>query len=624
MLMKIKHNSTYFFAVIFFIFQVSIIPKITQAKKSIEELKVFTIEEQYKTLKRQSIENRKTAPASSLIYASEALNLAEQLNNIRYRIEAHNNMGVANSYSSEYGLALEQFFKAMVLLEQENDSNLISITLNNIGNIYFQSGDKDQAIQYYLRSLEIKEKTKNFRNLTSTLINLGSLYNSKGDYEKAVPYISRAIELIEKESDSSAMSAAWNNLGNTYKQMGELSKALDVNIKALQISNLKNNEWDIAYISNSIGNILLEMKDHKKALPYIMDGIEASEKIQSRELKLYSLRLLTVYYSLTGDFDKFWGSFKHFETLNDSIFSEENRRAVAEMQVIYRTGQKEKENAIQKLRIAKEVNLRNSFIFISIIVLIMIAIIYRRYHIKRKRNEDLERLVQLRTSDLIQSHEQILRLNENLLTNTIETEERERRRFSEDLHDGLGPLLSTVKIHMELISAKKGKPDEQQKLIKMAGDLIDDAIHSARDIANNLAPNILNDFGLAEAIKVYIEKINTMGALQIKYLNGLNQNRYQKKIEIALYRICLELINNSMKHSGAKSIVLSMSDPSDKIKLFYSDDGVGFDMKESQGLKNGGLGMSNIISRIMSINGKYSINTAEGKAFEMSIEIGIK
>lgn len=590
---------------------------------SSSEEKNLSPEEQYRSLTKLSIENRKIAPASSLIYATEALVIAEQLDNKRYKIEAHNNIGVAQSYSSEFGLALEHFFKALVLLEQENDSSLIAITLNNIGNIYFQSGDKDQAIQYYLRSLEIKERAGNFKNLSSTLINLGSLYNSKGSYEKAVPYISRAIDMIEKESDSSAMSAAWNNLGNTYKQMGDLSKALEVNLKALDISKMRNSDWDIAYISNSIGDILLEMKDHKQALPYIQNGLITAKKINSRDLELFSLRLLTIYYSLTGNYENFLVSFRHYESLNDSIFSEENNRAVAEMQVIYRTGQKEKENAIQKLRIAKEVNLRNSFIFISIIVLIMIAIIYRRYHIKNKINEELERLVSLRTSDLIKSHEQIIRLNETLLTNTIETEERERRRFSEDLHDGLGPLLSTVKIHMELISAKQGQPDEQKKLLQMTSDLIDDAIHSAKDIANNLMPNILNDFGLAEAMQVYIEKINSIGALHINYVNLLRSNRYPKKIELAFYRICLELINNTMKHSGAKSIELLLSDSNDKIKLRYSDDGIGFNIEDPENNKNGGLGMSNIISRIKSINGKYTINTSKGKAFEMLVEIDV-
>lgn len=590
---------------------------------SSSEEKNLSPEEQYRSLTKLSIENRKIAPASSLIYATEALVIAEQLDNKRYKIEAHNNIGVAQSYSSEFGLALEHFFKALVLLEQENDSSLIAITLNNIGNIYFQSGDKDQAIQYYLRSLEIKERAGNFKNLSSTLINLGSLYNSKGSYEKAVPYISRAIDMIEKESDSSAMSAAWNNLGNTYKQMGDLSKALEVNLKALDISKMRKSDWDIAYISNSIGDILLEMKDHKQALPYIQNGLITAKKINSRDLELFSLRLLTIYYSLTGNYENFLVSFRHYESLNDSIFSEENNRAVAEMQVIYRTGQKEKENAIQKLRIAKEVNLRNSFIFISIIVLIMIAIIYRRYHIKNKINEELERLVSLRTSDLIKSHEQIIRLNETLLTNTIETEERERRRFSEDLHDGLGPLLSTVKIHMELISAKQGQPDEQKKLLQMTSDLIDDAIHSAKDIANNLMPNILNDFGLAEAMQVYIEKINSIGALHINYVNQLRSNRYPKKIELAFYRICLELINNTMKHSGAKSIELLMSDSNDKIKLCYSDDGIGFNIEDPENNKNGGLGMSNIISRIKSINGKYTINTSKGKAFEMLVEIDV-
>lgn len=578
-------------------------------------------EELFSYLNRMALENRKVAPASSLIYATRALEVATELNNMRFQTEAHNSLGAAHSYMNSFGDALSHFFKALDLLEQVSDSSLMANTLNNIGNVYFLSGSKELAIQYYTRSLLIKETVGNDKTLSSTLINLASLSNDVGDQERAVQYINRAIEIIDSESDSAKMSSALNNLGSIYLKMGDYLKALHVNQKALEISIIKNNRWDESYISGSLGEIYLAKEKPDQALPYILRGLETARDIHNINLELLSTRQLLVYHSMKGNFSDFLSSFRHYEVLKDSVFSEENSRAVAEMQVIYLTGQKEKENAINKLRIAKEANLRNSFVFVSVIVLIMITVIYFRYHKKRKLNEELERLVQLRTADLVKSHSQITRLNETLLTNTIETEERERRRFSEDLHDGIGPLLSTAKIHMELIASRRGQPEEQQKLLKVAEGLIDDAIHSAKEIANNLTPNILNDFGLSEAIQVYIEKINRFGAVSITFNTNTAQRRYPKKIELALYRICLELINNTLKHSGAKNVRLNLEGSDTRLLLSYRDDGRGFDLDETESGKQNGLGMSNILSRIRLVNGSYNINTSAGKAFEMTIDI---
>ena len=110
-------------------------------------------------------------------------------------------------------------------------------------------------------------------------------------------------------------------------------------------------------------------------------------------------------------------------------------------------------------------------------------------------------------------------MEQHILRNTIETEERERQRFSEDLHDGLGPLLSTAKIYLELIAARMEKPIEQKEFIKMTDDILYESIKSTREIANNLAPNLLNDFGLIETLSVYVDKIN-----KIKGFNQLDDS----------------------------------------------------------------------------------------------------
>ena len=140
-------------------------------------------------------------------------------------------------------------------------------------------------------------------------------------------------------------------------------------------------------------------------------------------------------------------------------------------------------------------------------------------------------------------------LEQRILRNTIETEERERVRFSEDLHDGLGPLLSTVKIHLELISARMGDPQEQSKFIKMTDDLLQESIKSTSEIANNLLPNLLNDFGLIEALSVYVGKINKTNTIHIDLYVPEKVSRLPRNYEVALYRVICELINKNLKNA---------------------------------------------------------------------------
>ncbi len=121
-------------------------------------------EELFSYLNHLAVENRKAAPASSLIYATRALEVAIELQNVKFQTETHNSLGVVHFYMNASGDTLNHFYKAIVLLEQVNDSSLMANTLNNIGNVYFLSGLKELVIQYYTNSHQIKEMTGNDKN----------------------------------------------------------------------------------------------------------------------------------------------------------------------------------------------------------------------------------------------------------------------------------------------------------------------------------------------------------------------------------------------------------------------------------------------------------------------------
>ncbi len=210
-------------------------------------------------------------------------------------------------------------------------------------------------------------------------------------------------------------------------------------------------------------------------------------------------------------------------------------------------------------------------------------------------------------------------LNKRILTAVLRTEEKARSRFSKELHDGLGPLLSSAKMSLTALSRDEHDA-EQREIIANTTYVIDEAIRSLREISNNLSPHVLNDFGLARGVQHFIDRSVAMHDVKIRFTTNLRSERYDSDVEVILYRVICELINNSLKHAACKSINLSLSQIGTELSLDYSDDGRGFN---PQAMMDCGMGLSNIASRINSLGGTFDIRSSKGKGMQAAIRINL-
>jgi signal transduction histidine kinase len=202
-----------------------------------------------------------------------------------------------------------------------------------------------------------------------------------------------------------------------------------------------------------------------------------------------------------------------------------------------------------------------------------------------------------------------------VLNAIIQTEEKERRRLAKDLHDGLGPLLSTVK--MAVSSLTQIENDAKSKEIIENSDLvITEAIRSLKEISNNLSPHVLDNFGLASAIRSFSGKISSTKAIKISFNSNMQDDRLEYNTEVVLYRVVCELINNTIKHAKAKNIEIELTRHNKILTMVYKDDGQGFDVKSVLYGHTEGMGYENILSRVKSIKGIINV--------ESDNEIGIK
>ena len=225
-----------------------------------------------------------------------------------------------------------------------------------------------------------------------------------------------------------------------------------------------------------------------------------------------------------------------------------------------------------------------------------------------------------RIFNYIASTENQRRISERRILNTVlRTEEKERLRFSKDLHDGLGPLLSSAKMSVSALAADK-TDERSREILRNASYVIDEAIRSLREISVNLSPHILKDFGLARAVSNFIGRLPHSG-MRIHFSTNLHAERFDADIEVILYRVICELINNSIKHSGAAEASVSLIRIDSLIRLDYRDNGCGFET--GGGEQQEGMGIANIRSRISSLKGDFTLSSSPGRGMKALVEVHI-
>ena len=218
--------------------------------------------------------------------------------------------------------------------------------------------------------------------------------------------------------------------------------------------------------------------------------------------------------------------------------------------------------------------------------------------------------------------DELRKQSENRVLNAIIiTEERERQRFAKDLHDGLGPLLSMMKMSVSVLLKSEIKQSDKE-IITNIDTLVTESITAIREVSNNLSPHILDNFGLLSAVNSFIAKISKNNTVQINVYSNKADVRFDYNKEVVLYRVILELISNTLKHAVARNIGISILFNDKNIMIEYKDDGKGFNIDEVL-QTHSGMGLSNISSRIKSIQGELEIQSSpnEGVVFFIKVII---
>jgi signal transduction histidine kinase len=536
----------------------------------------------------------------SLETSQQALNLGYKENSDEL-IELYKTIGISNYYLGNY----TENIKAHLMALSISDSLGIDIQkpdiFNGLGVANLGLGNFEKAEEYHLKALQYAETFSNKPEASRARGNLAILYAQQGKFDLSEEWFRNEIDYLEKEGDSIFLSANYNNLAYLFENKGDLNASYKNYKKALDIAihTIDSNAVAIGY--QNVGYILGRLNRNNEAIYNFEKGISMSRSIGNRTALRDGLLNLSEFYKKQGNTAKALSYYEEYHLLNDSIVGKEHLISVSQLEIKYETEKKEKEIislSKQKLKDRTRITEQQrqlkwlaGSIFTFIILSLLLFLLFKQRLKNKRQNELIEAI--------------------------SETQNTERKRIAQDLHDSIGGSLALIKNKLEVVSDKKNltKKDLEEtiKTVSRTGE-------SVRRISHNLMPSELIKFGLVSGIQSILDQINKE-ELNSQLLTHNMEQRLDPTKEIQLFRITQEVIQNALKHANAKNITISLNKYAKHLNLMIEDDGTGFDYSAEKTTE--GIGLNNIKQRIAQLKGSFNIDTAINRGTTFNIQIPI-
>ena len=488
--------------------------------------------------------------------------------------------------------SLELLTKAAVKYNELGLQKKVNIVESRICvNLYFL-GRYDACVEKgesLLKTIPLKEQDA--RGWIHNI--LGALYGGQGpegDQQKCFYHTTMAIPYFKKENNNRRLLSLYGILAAFHNTKGDYKKALIYIDSSSNCAKKLGNLRQVNFLKIRKSRALSNMGQDEKALKLLIEAEEYYGKHGSEHGELnWIIGLQMIHHEKMGDYKKAY----NFLNLRDSIgkieSDRENEKATNNLMVKYETEKKEQQIKIQALEIdfEKERNQRLTFGALGGLSFLLLLFGGAYFYYRQKQQEKLRRAE--------------INYQKQLLETTVETQEQERKRIARDLHDGIGQQMSGLKMgFQQLVENIEQAVPEQVGLMTKLNSIIHDASTDVRDLSHQMMPKALQEFGLIPGLEDMLDKSLASAGLKYEFEHFGITDRLSENIEIGLYRISQELINNILKHADASEVDIQLMKQSNQLLLIVEDNGKGFDLNTTS---QQGHGMMNIQSRLQAIGG---------------------
>ncbi len=573
----------------------------------------------------------------------------------KYRDESHPFLKARSESARVYALATEGvydsgigmldsaiywFYQARDRAKRTNNEDALRVIYSSLGKTLVTAGKAEAAVSNLLEGLRLTDKDRNQETAMKMRINLTWAYLELKRYRDGINLGLHTLNRMDSSLQWMALYL-YNNVAICYGAVGKLDSAryfVEKAIVAAEVAqnfvSLANAHFILGTIYSDAGEDKLAIEQYEKALPYrakvgdpvfmvsdlytlsalyektgsyskgLKTGLEALGIARKHKLLLKfqnTYEVLAKNYEGLNDFKNASKYYRLWATAKDSIYQNANAQAIADMETKYETEKKEQQIALQNATIAtQDANIQRNYVFIAalviVIVLVVVILLLIRSRLRRKQ-ENLKK-------------EYELSLREAQISATIQSQESERKRFAQDLHDGMGQLISALRFTITPGNADASEEKRLDRMIKAEG-ILNDMHKEIRGVAYNLMPQMLIRGGLIPAIQEMSLRVNSTSPVKLSVNSFEMPERFPEIHEISLYRVVQEWVNNILKYSHAQNILVQIVGHDDEITLTIEDDGLGFDKSTLE--HSSGNGWKNIQSRLSLIKASYELDTQPGR-----------
>ncbi|MDP3556248.1 MAG: tetratricopeptide repeat protein [Bacteroidota bacterium] len=516
-------------------------------------------------------------------------NKNEGSNQLKYT-KYYNILASAYAFKSNYKVAIKNYQKAIAILEKNKKHQLVGQINNNIANIFFSIFDYSQAFKYSQQSIKLLEETKDTMYLPAVYA-VSAVSALKLDSLEIGKTLLKKSEFLSKRHKN-ILGYLLNNYayGEYYTKTLKFDSAFFHFEKSLELSYKTKNKFYELINLLGLTELSITAKQPSLAKTYGLNALKIIVEINN-ENAMYSVvkNIGLAYHQLNKNDSAFY----YCNMANDllkRISAIENKKIVNDILIKYETSKKQNDLNQVKIKLLKSQNqiANNKFLIVTLIficiILITVYLVSRNIH-----NRKLEFVK--------------IKQEKELYLSSIDAEEKERERISNELHDGVLSTLTTLKLNLDNNNLLNEKLQE---------------IHSQiRKIAHNLYPISFTKTILAETLQKFCSE-NSNNELSIDFYWSIKNNKDKNQLVLkTVYLIGQELIQNVIKHAKAKKCFVNLIFDDEKLLLSVEDDGIGFDFDKE--IKNQGL--ESITKRVSNLNGKFDCISEENKGTICTINL---
>lgn len=539
---------------------------------------------------------------SAIILAGSVL-ASPQAKDDAIRAESYSSMAASNWHLGKPDDAIMNYMRSADLWQKQKNMGEYGGALVGIGYVYQSQNKLAEAEKYIKLGLEAIKTSDNVHALANAYHALANTYGMNNKLKEALAIDSIGLELAYKHNIDYSLSMFYDNMANCYMYSGDFEKSFELFKKCIPLDQKRGNNKQLSDTYLNLGNLFLMQQKPDAAIRFLDSSIILADASGYKLGKRNSLQLLSDAYKAKGDDKKALEYLNKMIVVKDSIVNEAREKKIVELQSLYETDKREKELLLQKEQLSKQRYIMIGISALFVMVVVLMYMLYRRRQLKQEARLQAE----------------IIKQQDIATRSVLEAEEKERKRIASDLHDGVGQMMSAVKMNLSSLASKIQLANQNDAaLLDKTILLVDESCREVRSVSHNMMPNALLKAGLSSAVKEFIDKIDH-NKLQVNlYTEGLQQ-RMANNVETVLYRVIQEIVNNVIKHAEANQLDISLIKDADGISCTVEDNGKGFDISSMENLE--GIGLKNIQTRINYLKGTVEWDSSIGKGTLVAIHV---